>query len=160
MLSLGHDLVSQLTGWHGKEGLPLHAWILDRNSAWRVCMDFINTNWIRCVLTSLGQHCKQTIGRQVGSQKLYQFNPSITGRITKSRFLIMIQWITKSKSTDRTVNEHIPCGKATNGSRAFSSAGPMLWNNFPNNLRTWDFLESFKSKLKTFLFKHSYLSST
>ena len=37
----------------------------------------------------------------------------------------------------------------------------MLWNNLPDNLRTLDSrLKSVKSKLKTFLHKHSYLSST
>ena len=54
----------------------------------------------------------------------------------------------------------IPTALMAYGSRAFSSAGPMLWNNLPDNLRTLDSLESFKSKLKTFLFKRSYLSST
>ena len=54
----------------------------------------------------------------------------------------------------------IPKSRTAYGSRAFSSAGPMLWNNLPNNLRTLDSLETFKSKLKSFLFKRSYFSST
>ena len=72
------------------------------------------------------------------------------------------------KMQSKTVNEEsriknlleIPKSRTAYGSRAFSSAGPMLWNNLPNNLRTLDSLESFKSKLKTFPFKCTYLSST
>ena len=63
------------------------------------------------------------------------------------------------QSSDKNLLK-IPKFRTAYGSRAFSSAGPMLWNNLPNNLRTLDSLESFKSKLKTFLFKRSYLSST
>ena len=42
------------------------------------------------------------------------------------------------------------------GDRAFSVAGPILWNNLPNNLRTCESLDSFKGMLKTHLFKEAY----
>ena len=37
---------------------------------------------------------------------------------------------------------------------------PLLWNSRPNNLRIWDSLKSFNSKLRTFLLERSYLSIT
>ena len=42
------------------------------------------------------------------------------------------------------------------GDRAFSVAGPVLWNQLPCDLRTCSSLDFFKSKLKTFLFKKAY----
>jgi len=44
----------------------------------------------------------------------------------------------------------------TYGDRAFSVTGPVLWNKLPDELRHELSLNSFKSKLKTFLFKHFY----
>ena len=44
----------------------------------------------------------------------------------------------------------------THGDRAFSVTGPVLWNKLPDELRHELSLNSFKSKLKTFLFKHFY----
>lgn len=44
----------------------------------------------------------------------------------------------------------------TYGDRAFSVIGPTLWNKLPDYLRHEKTLTSFKSKLKTFLFKHFY----
>jgi len=40
--------------------------------------------------------------------------------------------------------------------RAFSVAGPRLWNGLPHDLRTVQSLELFKSKLKTHLFRKAY----
>ncbi|KAL9974522.1 hypothetical protein ACROYT_G011567 [Oculina patagonica] len=42
------------------------------------------------------------------------------------------------------------------GSRAFSVSSPELWNSLPVFIRSCDNLSSFKSKLKTFLFKTYY----
>ena len=44
----------------------------------------------------------------------------------------------------------------TYGDRAFSVIGPVLWNKLPDELRHELSLNSFKSKLKTFLFRHFY----
>lgn len=46
--------------------------------------------------------------------------------------------------------------QATCGDRAFQKAGPELWNNLPVDIRSIENIESFKKKLKTFLFKQSY----
>ena len=40
--------------------------------------------------------------------------------------------------------------------RAFSHAAPKIWNSMPVNIRTCCELDSFKSKIKTFLFKRAF----
>ena len=42
------------------------------------------------------------------------------------------------------------------GYRAFSVSAPLLWNSLPDDIRCVTSLTSFKSKVKTFLFKRSY----
>ena len=42
------------------------------------------------------------------------------------------------------------------GDRAFVHAAAVIWNNLPQNLRDCDNLESFKSLLKTYLFREEY----
>ena len=42
--------------------------------------------------------------------------------------------------------------RTTFGDRSFSSFGPRIWNSLPRDLRESGTLESFKAKLKTFLF--------
>ena len=44
----------------------------------------------------------------------------------------------------------------TYGDRAFSRAGPKLWNRLPLSIRHSDTLPKFKSALKTELFKEAY----
>ena len=42
------------------------------------------------------------------------------------------------------------------GDRAFSVAGPTLWNALPKNIRLCATLAAFKTNLKTYLFKKAY----
>ena len=44
----------------------------------------------------------------------------------------------------------------TMGDRAFCSAAPRLWNSLPTNLRAPQTLDSFKTGLKTFLFRKAF----
>nr|XP_033933927.1 uncharacterized protein LOC117442044 isoform X1 [Pseudochaenichthys georgianus] len=44
----------------------------------------------------------------------------------------------------------------TMGSRAFSHSAPRLWNSLPQDIRNMDSLPTFKSSLKTHLFKLAY----
>ena len=46
--------------------------------------------------------------------------------------------------------------KATIGDRAFIFAAPKLWNNLPRDIRESSSINSFKSKLKTFLFQKEF----
>jgi len=42
------------------------------------------------------------------------------------------------------------------GDRAFSVAGPTVWNSLPESVRSAETLASFKRKLKTYLFNISF----
>ena len=44
----------------------------------------------------------------------------------------------------------------TFGDRAFSIAAPRLWNQLPDHIKDCDSVNSFRSKLKTFLFKEAF----
>ena len=46
--------------------------------------------------------------------------------------------------------------KKTTGDRAFQVATPFLWNKLPRSAREATNLESFKTLIKTFLFKESF----
>ena len=42
------------------------------------------------------------------------------------------------------------------GGRSFASRAPVIWNSLPNDIRSAPCLVSFKSKLKTHLFREAY----
>ena len=46
--------------------------------------------------------------------------------------------------------------RKTFGDRAFSHAGPTVWNALPSNLRNCRNIDSFKVKLKSHLFKKAF----
>ena len=46
--------------------------------------------------------------------------------------------------------------RKTFADRSFNVAGPKLWNNLPYNIRSADNMDSFKSKLKTYLFREAF----
>ena len=48
------------------------------------------------------------------------------------------------------------CNLRTYGDRAFSHIAPTLWNSLPEDMRTCKSLNTFKSQLKTFLFKRIF----
>ena len=47
---------------------------------------------------------------------------------------------------------------ATYGGRAFSVAGPKLWNSLPRELMDTQAFEPFKKKLKTYLFSLAFMA--
>ena len=51
---------------------------------------------------------------------------------------------------------YIPYSRTTLGKRAFSVAGPRLWNSLPAAIRTAECLLTFRSRLKTYLFSIAY----
>ena len=58
-------------------------------------------------------------------------------------------------SNDRLLR--VPCWKLKSfGFRSFSYQGPVVWNSLPTDLKLSSSLSSFKSRLKTHLFKKSY----
>ena len=58
-------------------------------------------------------------------------------------------------SRDKTLLSD-PSFKSTLGDRAFMLAAPKLWNNLPRDIRESSSINSFKSKLKRFLFKKAF----
>ena len=48
------------------------------------------------------------------------------------------------------------CTRTKLGDRAFSIAGPKAYNNLPQSVRTADSLDSFKQKLKFYLFNSCF----
>ena len=60
-----------------------------------------------------------------------------------------------SRILDAGTADSIPHTK-TNGKRAFSFQGPLLWNSLPKHIRHSDSLVSFKSSLKTYFFQKNF----
>ena len=60
----------------------------------------------------------------------------------------------------RSESQNLPTEKSskskTYGDRAFSIATPRRWNNMPMDLQDISSIETFKKKLKTYLFKEAY----
>ena len=81
--------------------------------------------------------------------------------------LEQLVWAVRSPSTlhsSKTITVHIQhmnlchpsCKHKNIGERSFSSAGPSVWNNFPQTLHHLDFASSFKAALKTHLFNNYF----
>jgi len=56
-----------------------------------------------------------------------------------------------------TTNYVQPWTRTQFGERAFSYAGPVVWNSLPDELRRTPTINSFKRKLKTYLFTSVFL---
>ena len=56
----------------------------------------------------------------------------------------------------RTPSLFVPPTKSCTGNRAFSVAGPRLWNELPRTLKCCNDINIFKKELKHFLFRKSY----
>ena len=66
----------------------------------------------------------------------------------------LISWYQPCRDL-RSRDSNLLCTPTTHlsyGDRAFSFAGPNVWNDLPLNLRSLDSLGSFKRQLKTYLF--------
>jgi len=50
----------------------------------------------------------------------------------------------------------VPRKKTKFGNRAFSVAGPTVWNSLPESVKSAETLSTFKRKLKTYLFNISF----
>ena len=51
---------------------------------------------------------------------------------------------------------HVPRTRTKFGDRAFSIAGPKAWNSLPQSVRSADTVDSFKRKLKFYLFNSCF----
>ena len=63
--------------------------------------------------------------------------------------------LVKFGGSSRTNKLEVPRSKGIYGSRAFSISGPKLWNLIPKDIRCEAITDTFKTKLKTFLFEDS-----
>ena len=71
--------------------------------------------------------------------------------------LIQINTPTRSLRSASSINLHVPPARlSTMGARAFSRSAPRLWNSLPPDIRNMDSLLTFKSHLKTHLFRQAY----
>lgn len=61
----------------------------------------------------------------------------------------------RSSSTNLLVIPHF--NLKTYGARSFSVAAPTLWNTLPSDIMNSSSVSVFKNKLKTFLFKKTFL---
>ena len=63
---------------------------------------------------------------------------------------------TLRSSSDKLRLVTVPYSLKTYGYRSYSVHAPILWNSWPLHIRSADSIHSFKSKLKTYLFKSAY----
>ena len=71
--------------------------------------------------------------------------------------LITLQSTTRTLRSTNTLLLQVPRTRlSTMGDRAFCSAAPRLWNSLPTQLRAAQSLDSFKTGLKTFLFRKAF----
>ena len=63
---------------------------------------------------------------------------------------------TLRSSSDKLRLVTVPYNLKTYGYRSYSVHAPILWNSLPLHIRSADSVNSFKSKLKTYLFKSAY----
>ena len=89
---------------------------------------------------------------------VFQFNMYAT-KISISVLSDLLQWT----GTTRNLRHHdaflLKMSKTrlvTFGDKAFSNAGPKLWNSLPYDIRCIDSVDIFKSRLKTYLFRQAF----
>ena len=63
---------------------------------------------------------------------------------------------TLRSSSDKLRLVTVPCNLKTYDYRSYSVQAPILWNSLPFHIRSADSINSFQSKLKTYLFKSAY----
>jgi len=63
--------------------------------------------------------------------------------------------VTIDVSSAASTDYHVPRTRTKLGDKAFLIAGPKVWNNLPQSVRSADSLDSFKRKLKFHLFNVS-----
>lgn len=72
--------------------------------------------------------------------------------------LLHINIPTRSLRSASSINLTVPPARlSTMGSRAFSRSAPRLWNSLPSDIRNIDSIITFKTHLKTHLFRQAYV---
>ena len=87
-----------------------------------------------------------------GFQKAFKaFHFSSPGCLS-SYFQSRVHKTKYSLRSDLAITFEVPHAKKQAGDRAFSVAGPHLWNGLPSSVHTVDHMDRFKNKLKSHLF--------
>jgi hypothetical protein len=79
-----------------------------------------------------------------------------SGQPSYLRSLLTTQDRSYSTRSSDALTLQIPFARTSLGKRAFSVAGPRLWNSLPASVRSADSLLTFRSRLKTYLFSVAY----
>jgi hypothetical protein len=79
-----------------------------------------------------------------------------SGQPSYLRSLLTIRDSQYSTRSSSSLTLQIPYARTSLGKRAFSVAGPRLWNSLPASVRSADSLLTFRSRLKTYLFSLAY----
>ena len=76
--------------------------------------------------------------------------------VSSGREFQSVNALLKDLSRPQFVFDLIDLDLKTYGCRAFSHRAPTLWNALPDDIRQVELLETFKSKLKTHLFRQFF----
>ena len=94
------------------------------------------------------------IDYKLATLAFWHFDGCKPGYLSSRLDICQLSWSLRS-SSDRVLR--VPCWKQKSfGYRSFSYQGPVVWNSLPTDFKFSSSLASFKSKLKTHLFKESY----
>ena len=73
-----------------------------------------------------------------------------------ANWLVHPQPVRSLRSASDVTKLSVPRTNKSYGDRSFSTAGPTVWNNIPQNIREFDNLFSFRKNLKTYIFKYMF----
>ena len=152
----------------------IHAWAAERlkeqRKAGRDILDVLSRGVVRVILllpmsSSIAIHLKSLHWLPVKVRSTYKIAclcyhchistaPSyVTDMLHKK---LLHTSITRSSSYTMPLLNRPAHSKATLGDRSFSFASSSVWNSIPNDVRCAPSLSSFKSRLKTYLFRSVY----
>ena len=101
-----------------------------------------------------GVQCYELFGGIALKNHTFSFFPSYVTDMLHKKPLHTLN--TRSSSYTMHLLNRPAHSKATLGDRSFSFASSSVWNSIPNDVRCAPSLSSFKSHLKTYLFRSVY----